>query len=227
MKNLVVFISGLVICSVLALLVLALTGEVKDLETETYKAFLQLIVIGVAGHVVSILITKANNERQEFLERNEFRNSILTRLNNAFIEVKKIRRVLRAVALKRDTGDKILYFVKVDDYHSQMQLLNEYQLELEVLAKDISTNSALFTNCDEISTNLNSMEEYLNSIVDEYEHKQLTIESDPQGTINTQNLNKLQDLIGNYRGSIFRTEFVHTYYSSLEKVREDLVHIAT
>jgi hypothetical protein len=225
MKNLVVFISCLIGISVLALGFLAASGEVKDLSTETYKAILQLVVIGIAGHVVSILITKSNLERQELLEKNEFRNSILTRLNTAFIEVKKLRRISRATALKRKEADKTHYFLDVSDYHNYMQAINEAQLQLEVIEKDISSNSILFTHRETITSNISKMEEYLNGIINEYEHTPLTIVSDPEGKLHTEKYEMFHDLINEYYGSKFRIEFVHSYYQSLEKVREDLVHI--
>ena len=227
MKNLVYFISGLVIVSIIALVCLAAFGNVKDLSTETYKAFLQLLVIGIAGHVVSILLTKANQERQEYLEKNEFRNSVLSRINTAFVEIKKLRRLSRATSFKKEIEGTTRYYLSIDDYHSYMQLINETQLQLEVLEKDITSNAKLFTHKAEITSNIDKMEEYLNQIVDEYEHTTIQVESDSQGKLLTINYPKLHDLVGNYRGSEFRTEFVHAYYSSLEKIRDDLVHIAT
>src|SRR5256885_10441376 len=105
MNRLALFLLFLVIAALSGLLVIGLNWPVKDLATETYKSLLQLVVIAVAGHVVSILITKANNERQDLLRANELRNGLLHRLNKCYVDVKKVRRVVRATADKVVAGE--------------------------------------------------------------------------------------------------------------------------
>ena len=216
---------ALVVVAVVGLASTAAFVPVKDLATETYKTLLQLVVIGAAGHVVSLLVTKANNDRQDLLRLNELRKLLLDRLNDAFIQVKKIRRIARATADKRRTDAEVEYFIDRTQFHEYLQAINETQLDLELVSKEIVSSRALFRNPDFLVENVDSMEEYLNRIVDEYEHT-LTSESlEVPATFHIRRFPELHDLLGAYKTSKFRGEFVHRYYASLDAIRNDLTHV--
>jgi hypothetical protein len=196
---------------------------VKDLPTETYKALLQLVVIAVAGHVVSILITKANNERLDLLSANELRNRLLDRLNKCYVDVKKIRRIVRATAYKVVIDQAPHLYVERAKFHEFLQLINDAQLELELVSKDVESNKMLFADSVDIILRLDSMEEYLNTIIDEYEHSTVTPVEEPRDCYAVDSFENLSDLLGNYKTSIFRRQFVHPYYASLESIRNAFV----
>ena len=53
------------IVSVAALILLANTGKVTGFETETYKVALELLLITVTGQVISLLVTRATQAKEE------------------------------------------------------------------------------------------------------------------------------------------------------------------
>jgi len=223
MNRLALFLLLLVIAALCGLLVIGLNWPVKDLATETYKSLLQLVVIAVAGHVVSILITKANNERQDLLRADELRNGLLSRLNKCYVDVKKVRRVMRATAHKIAEGDTQRLYVDTTKFHDFLQSINESQLELELLSKDVESNKSLFIDADALIPQLDSMEEYLNTIIDEYESSSVKAVQKPPNCYLLESFERLSDLIGDYKTSTFRKEFVHKYYASLESIRKAFV----
>ena len=220
MNRLALFLSGLIVAAVGGLLVIGLNWEVKDLPTETFKALLQLVVVGIAGQVVSILISKANDERQDLLLANQLRTSLLDRLNKSYVDVKRVRRVVRATAEKVVEGGTQKTYVEKSKFHDFLQTLNESQLDLELISKDVESNQSLFVDAEPLIANLDSMEEYLNTIVDEYEQSNVKTVERPTNCYDLKGFPRLSDLVGNYKTSTFRIQFVHTYYKSLESIRK-------
>jgi hypothetical protein len=220
MSKVAIFLIALVIVAGAGLLTTAIGWPVRELPTEIVKALLQLVVVAVAGHVVSILITKSNNERQDLMRENELRRALLDRLNEAFVDVKKVRRIARATSEKVKIGDVVYLFIQKTQFHGYLQDFNEAQLDLEIVSKDIESNKLLFADADQVIKRLDRMEEYLNSLVDEYEHSTATTVSDPADCLAVSSLACLSDILGPYKSSKFRTEFVHTYYANLESIRE-------
>ena len=219
MNKVAAFLVTLVVVAILGLLIVADGWAVKELPTEIAKALLQLGVIAVAGHVVSILITKANNERQDLIRADDLRNVLLNRLNESFVDVKKVRRLARATAEKVAIGDSIYLFIQRTKFHEYMQSLNDAQLELELVSKDVESNKSLFVDADDVIERLDRMEEYLNSLVNEYEHSNVKPVNDPADCFAVASFPRLADLLGSYKTSEFRPAFVHTYYANLESIR--------
>ncbi|GAB2843272.1 hypothetical protein GCM10027277_08330 [Pseudoduganella ginsengisoli] len=219
MNKVAAFLVALVIAAVVGLLVVAGGWPVINLPTEIAKSLLQLGVIAAAGHVVSILITKANNERQDLMRADDLRVALLDRLNESFIDVKKVRRLARATSEKVMIGGVVYMFIHKTKFHDYLQLLNDAQLELELVSKDVESNKSLFVDAKEVIKRLDMMEEYLNRLVDEYENSSVKTVNDPVDCFPVASFPRLSDLLGPYKVSEFRKEFVHTYYANLESVR--------
>jgi hypothetical protein len=222
MGRLAIFLALLVVAAVGGLFVLVSVSSVKELPTEVAKSLLQVAVVGVAGHVVSALITKANNERQDLLRADELRSALLNRLNEAFIDVKKVRRLARATSKKVAIGGAVYMFIPRAQFHDHLQAINDAQLDLELVSKDVESSRNLFVDADQVIKRLDMMEEYLNGLIDEYEHSTAEPAADPVDCFSVASFPRLSDLLGSYKTSDFRTQFVHTYYANLESVRQAL-----
>jgi hypothetical protein len=220
MNQVAAFLIVLLVVAVAGLLTVASFWPVKELPTEIAKSLLQLTVVAVAGHVVSILITKANNERQDLMRADELRNALLDRLNESFVEVKKVRRLARATSEKVMIGAVTQLFIHKSRFHEYLQALNDAQLKLEIVSKDVESNKSLFIDAKDVIKRLDMMEEYLNRLVDEYEHLSVMTVSDPVDCFPVIGFSRLSDLLGPYKTSNFRKEFVHTYYANLESIRK-------
>lgn len=221
MKTAKIALSTLLIVTLFAVIYLAWSGNVTDIYSETYKTAIQLLVVAVTGHVVTFLVTKLNHEREEIRAKDEFRRNIIEKLNKQFIEVKRLRRLIRAS--NTPSGGGYPAFVKVEDYDKLMEEINEIQLQIEVLAKETEAFQGIFSAHAELQNNIDKMEEYLNNIINEYEHVAPEATGDPL-VYSLASVPQASDLLGPYQGSSFRTEFVKTYYEALDKVRSELIY---
>jgi len=108
-------------------------------------------------------------ERKNRNRREEFLRSILTRAAQAYSNVKKARRLLRARAIVRgEAGGKSAVRKHYDFY---LRMIIDAQLELENLAGDIQTSEGMFFNLTALLAPLSEMESYLGKLITEYEKK--------------------------------------------------------
>jgi hypothetical protein len=169
------------------------------------------------------VVARYNERRQRTLEADRLRLLTIDAMNDAFVGVKRIRRSTRAKSeLSESSGTEELRLVTKRLYFRSLESLNDIQLKLEVLAKNVESNAAIFRDGQTVFSLISSMEEYLNQIVDEWEHLHVQFAGQPPA-ISIQDIPRFKDLIGYYRASRFRTEFVHAYYSALELIRSSLV----
>jgi hypothetical protein len=221
MKTAIRALTTLLIVTLLVVVYLASTGKVVDIYSETYKTAIQLLVVAVTGHVVTFLVTKLNHEREESRSKDEFRRKIIEKLNDSFVEVKRLRRLMRASNTPASGG--LPQDVAMSDYHSLMEELNEVQLRLEIVAKEVEAFQGLFKDHPTLQANLDRMEGYLNHIIDEFEHTApVPIGTPPRFSL--MSIPVIADYLGEYKQSRFRNEFIKPYYEALDMLRSELLY---
>lgn len=191
---------------------------------ELSKSLLQIIVVFVIGTIVSALVNNHNNNRKREESFDELRKSVLLKLHRSYADAKKSRRVMRAKAFRPAFYDESNQAARVDleVYDEQMELINETQLELEIIAKDVETNSYAFSDPGKVVENIRSMEQVLNLVVKEWERKRGGFDQPPLITALPQLLSYVQsDKLD--KESYFRVKFVLNYYQALTLVRQDIV----
>ncbi|QPF81791.1 hypothetical protein IC762_18430 [Bradyrhizobium genosp. L] len=193
----------------------------KDLDTEIAKSLLSVLTASVVTQAVAIVVYQYNESRKTQADRDAFRARVLDRINEAFVKIKGLRRKLRAQATLTGTEEAPTYSVSQSLYQETLEEVNDIQLGLEVIAKDVETNSGILKFGKEIFRGLRSMEEYLNEIVDEWEHLHAEFEGEP-AVAQTSAIPKFNDLLGPYKTSQFRPLFVHAYYETIERVRASM-----
>ncbi len=199
---------------------LASTGLVIDIYTVTYKTALQVFVIVLGGHVLSIVMSKINHEREETRAWDEQRRAIFNALRSSFFDVKRVRRIVRATNSSADV--KYPSSVLSRSYAESMEQINDIQLSLESLAREIESCQVLFKDYAKLQANVDSLEEYLNGMIGEYEHTHPVVTGEPP-RINLSDTPKFSDLISEYKESQFRIEFVKPFYVALDIVRSSLL----
>jgi len=132
------------------------------------------------------------------------------------------RRRVRAQAVATSTEQEAEAFVITRSvYQDALEEVNDIQLSLEIVAKDVETNANVLRYAKEIFQGVRTMEEYINEMVDEWEHLHAKFEGDPP-TARTSIVPKFNDLLGAYKTSQFRPLFVHAYYQTIENVRASM-----
>jgi hypothetical protein len=198
-------------------------APIDGIPLEIAKALLNILTVAVTVQVVTVVIARYNETRQRALEADRTRHRIIHTMNEAFMGVKRVRRLARAESNMRQSSEiEEVRFVSKRLYFKTLERLNDIQLKLEVLAKDVESSAQIFPQGATVFSLVSSMEEYLNQIVNEWEHHHIQFLG-RTGTASIQDIPRFQDLIGQYRGSRFRTEFVHAYYAALELARSSLV----
>lgn len=147
---------------------------VDDSSTEAYKTrleiikpIMQLIIVGIIG---GIFINSYNNFRERKIAINEFRTTILRSITRSYSETKKARRHSRAKCEYISKQDSIIiegipYII----YDQQLTNINEIQLELEGLVRELEIIKNVFTKADQLINHIRYMEKYLCIIIKEYQ----------------------------------------------------------
>ncbi len=223
------------------------------LGPEIAKAVLQLGVVAIVGSFVSLLLfeyqrekgladkqrdmdrqsaekerdlerARAEKRRDMLVRKVEYREQllmlVLSKALAAYSQAKKARRLMRARAVARSGESEVLL---VEGYDQYMELVNDAQLELENLARDVKTSSVAFSKPDEIVQSLEKMEAHLGELIGEYERKRpLFLDDVPHRPLGDHPL--LEDFLRRAKDSKFSTEVVHPYHEVQATIRADLLH---
>ena len=222
-------------------------------EFEAAKSLLQIGVVAVMGAVISVLIFEYQRERQaadkraddaqQRLERQkendrqaaekqrelerkrfEYREALLlstlSNAMNAYGRTKKARRLLRGRGIRSRGETQIVLASEYDQFFDRV---NDAQLDLENLARDVKTSAKAFSEPEALEQDLWSMESYLGELISEYESVRSRFsENDP--SLPVRDLVHLEDFLKSTDSSRFRPEMVSPYHEVQRRIRRDLLH---
>ena len=172
---------------------------------------------------------KQEKERDRQLQHarnvNELRKELLARLTSAYSDAKRIRRLIRArsflVNPKSQGGEERIVRDVYDEY---LQALNNVQLTLETIYREVETSketsSEVFSDPSKLLSSLDYMESYLRKIIREYEKKLRYFEGEPP-SLELKELARLSEFIGDAED--FDAEFVSSYKSAQKSIRKDIL----
>jgi hypothetical protein len=247
LRRLITYLAVLFALSVTAIVLLRRFANPAQgtFEFELAKSLLQIATASVVGAVVSVLTaeyqrerTKAEQSRERTRQklerqqerdrriaenRDEFLKGILDEIGGSYILAKKTRRLLRAAAFPplASDGHVVDARIKVTDYDAHLRVLNDVQLELETIVRDIETNQKAFSKASEVSDAVHAMEKYLNRVVKEYERSRGRFSETAE--IRVADLERLSDFVRSGRNE-FLSEFVEGRRRIEAAIRADLLH---
>jgi hypothetical protein len=123
----------------------------------------------------------ADDEGRRLAEnRNQFRKQVLARLDRAYAATKRARRLLRATACVPPYYGKSREInpqseIQPAAYDAQMSALNDAQLELEGVVKDVRANSDAIERAPELADRVSELEDALNHVISEWENERGTL----------------------------------------------------
>jgi hypothetical protein len=219
-------------CLAVAAAVYLLTWHSSAISTigiEGYKLLLQFVMIVVLGGAITLLYQAFNRKAEERTAARlsaeqqadnvrTLRQDYMTQLIGEYNRTKQARRLIRARALVRPNSSGKDH-VKVAEYDKEMQAVLDAQLTLETIAYAVRAEPELFPEGTSIRDSVKAMEEYLHTLVSEYEEHlpNLPIKSSltPLDT-----LPALKEFIGPYQSSTgFRQNFVHRFHAALSDLQ--------
>lgn len=223
MKNIRIAIGLTIALAIVAAIgfILAHSALEAWLGTEVFKLTYEFLLIVVIGGAISLLYSQftksqeqADKIKEQAREKRDKEKTLQGKFRVGFLQsyngAKSVRRLLRATArtitdAKGTTTDGI----KPAPYDRLMQKLVQVQLQIETLREEAAAEKDLFAGVPELQdldTNLESIESYLNDIVGEYEDSyKLFHKGDLQPV---SEFPKLTEFIGPYDDAIdFKTRF--------------------
>ena len=204
-------------------------GLDKDIYKLTYQ-FLLFIVIGGALSLLYERFTalrearegKRERERDAREQRRLRLQTIHRDLLSAFSQVKKARRLLRALAVKSfDDPTPSTDMVEADEYAKQMLTIIDAQLVLETYVKEAKAD-ILFESIPGLGDALRQAEKYLGGLIKEFESNFRRFEGVPR-TRSLKDLEVLSDFIVHKKESEhFKPEFTRPFRRALDALESAL-----
>lgn len=153
----------------------------------------QFLLVTIIGGAVALLYKQVERRREERRVLREMHAELLSAFNKA----KGVRRRLRAGLGTIDSIDPGM-MIAAEDYKEQMELLSDAQLTFETYRKRAEGRSLWFWGGKRLAKPLGKVEEYLNSIVKEYERELSKFMGNPPAQ-RIANLTKLTEFIGPHK----------------------------
>jgi hypothetical protein len=145
---------------------------------EGAKTLPQVGLVLAVGATLSLLTSEyqqarqqQEKERDEKRRQEEYRHQLLkttlTQATASYTEVKRARRLMRALALTVTSDQRPA--ILMSEYNRQMAVISDAQLQFENLVDDIETSAAGFASADDLKRHLKSVETHLGKLISEYE----------------------------------------------------------
>ena len=168
MRKLWLIVAGLfVVVGTLALLIFG--NEIAaHLHEEVFKLLAQLVILVGIGGLGHLILTEINTSRERREANRTLLRAALSDMVGAYNEVKSVRRLLRAEAVRPNVTDHDAYVLK-EPYDALLARLNAAQLKLETQLGLIEGNEAQYPEPEKLCKLLSDAEGYLNDIISEWE----------------------------------------------------------
>jgi hypothetical protein len=167
-----------------------------DLFFELAKAGIQLLAIVFFGGAVAAAFRSLDARRDDRRRLDEYRASMVGELLDAYHRAKAVRRNLRAAGFRGPTSGSIAAD-QIIELRDQMRRLDDAQLTLEKLAREVETQLTLFhEHGPSISASIRQAEKYLRVVLRDWEKNAPTIKPDAELARVAASLPHLSDFVG-------------------------------
>ena len=205
-------------------------AEPRALALEAGKVGMQLAVVTLLGLALTYVLGRIDDARQERTRRadvereerhrlNEYRLTVFRAALDAYHDVKAVRRQLRALGFALRTADPG-NGERLKAFSEQMLALNEAELELERVEREIAAQRPVFANAWNSRDRLETVTRFLREVLDAWETDALSA-TDPDQR-QRRSLDRLDDFVA--KGSEKRAEDLFSAIREFESaLRSDLL----
>jgi hypothetical protein len=193
----------------------------KHVEEKVFDSTYQFFLITIVGGGVSLVYEAYRRERESRERQREIQRNLRSNLISSYNSAKQIRRLLRAKAVRIDL-DTRREIVLGEEYSKQLDKLIEAQLSFELAVQVVKSEPELFVDsgsgdtAPDLAAKLESVEDYLNEIINEYEKSYKTFTGDP-AIKDFSELPKLREFIGPFsEANELKERVVAPFYKALE-----------
>jgi hypothetical protein len=151
----------------------------SQIGIETVKAGLQLGVIAIVGGGVASALRYLESLREKQLKDleslrenrrkiNDYRLDVLRGVTTSYNQIKGVRRVLRSLGFNSLVASPISSD-HVTEFHAQMKSLNDAQLTLEHIKREVRVRSDAFPEDKTLDDLLQKAEDYVRNVLHDWE----------------------------------------------------------
>jgi uncharacterized protein (UPF0335 family) len=170
-----VVIGGLILAAGLVLFGAKMAHEKGDqIWIEIAKAGVQLGILSIIGGGIAAVLRRLESLREEQRTLNEYRLNVLRDVTTSYNQIKAVRRILRAFGFN-SRMTRPLAPDQVTEFHTQMKSLNEAQLALERLKREVVVRSHAFSEYQKLQEALTTVEGYIGDVLKNWEEHGLDI----------------------------------------------------
>jgi len=158
------------------------TTRRDELWLEVAKAGVQLVAVVLIGGAVSAAWKYSEQARDARQEQRERQLAVFSQIVASYNEVKAIRRILRSLGLRDQTGS--LDDRQVSGFSEQMLSLNMVQLAFEALGRELGETDLFDGDTAFIVAQLGTIAKFLGDVVTIWENTMTSIcEHPPRSTV--------------------------------------------
>jgi hypothetical protein len=163
-----IVVAGLGIAIGAIVLGMRMSGDPRGVWLEIAKAGAQLAAVSVIGATIAAAFKAIEGERDEERRLHEYRIGVLREVTVSYNKIKAVRRALRAYGYGpgragRKTAEQVA------EFHIQMKALNEAQLAVERLKRELLVRRDAFEEADALSERLRTVEQYVHGVLRDWE----------------------------------------------------------
>ena len=174
-----VVIGGLMLAAGLVVLGALLPHGSNSIGIEIVKAGLQLGVIAIVGGGVASALRYLESLRENQLKHlesvrenqrkiNDYRLDVLRGVTTSYNQIKGVRRVLRSLGFNSLAASPLAPD-HVTEFHAQMKSLNDAQLTLEHIKREVRVRSDAFPVDKTLDDLLQKAEDYVRNVLHDWE----------------------------------------------------------
>jgi hypothetical protein len=167
--------------AILGTSILVLRGHefANYLQEDVFVLLAQLILVSGIGGVISLALAEFTRAREKRQQLRDLQRKTFSDLVEAYHEVKRLRRLLRARAVQLGpSGTKDI--VDRDVYDTLLERLNDVQLQCEFYKRYAKGNQDIYGAAGpELVANLKQAEKFLGKVISEWEKNLARFSGDP------------------------------------------------
>jgi hypothetical protein len=208
--------------------------EHESVKWELTKLAMQVSLVGVAGALFTFVADRyrraeerrlkaSDDKKAENRYREAFLKETLKRFTTSYNKTKGARRIVRAQGL---TGSPQRAAVRVAAYDKFMGELNDAQLELEAVKRDLKTSKAVFASDEALEAHAEAMEKYLGEIISEYEKKRPGAGANPAAELSLSEVGQFAVFVDPEDKAEFK-EYAKPHGKARDAINEELLALAS
>jgi hypothetical protein len=179
--------------------VLIVVGDAgsSELSFEIAKAGIQLLAVAILGGAVAQAFRSLDTHREELRRVDADRAATIDKLWDAYLKSKAVRRRLRAAGFGTGKPTHTVTAKQSADFQTQMELLNDAQLELELLKEDVDNNDLIFgDDWKYIADQIRVAEKYLRKVIHDWEENGAKVQDGADSAAVTASLENMNNFLG-------------------------------